>query len=489
MQKFQSELLQELQWRGFISQITHEKELDETLTNCDISAYIGFDCTAKSLHVGSLIQIMIARLLQKHGHKPIILLGGGTTKIGDPSGKDEARKFLDDEQISENLAGIRKVLAKFIDFGDSKIGIESFLAGGDAALGASLAGEDSLKASDVFDRFEDGDATAFLAGGDAVAGARMMGEEVASAGKISGNSDFSEALFVNNDDWLKNLNYIEFLRDVGRHFSVNRMLGFDSVKLRLDRDQPLSFLEFNYMILQAYDFYVLNKEYGCKLQIGGSDQWGNIVNGVELTRRMSAVENSGVEAEKKEVFGLTSPLLTTSDGKKMGKTANGAVWLDSEMLNPFEYFQYFRNVADDDAVRFLKLFTDLERAEIAEFEKLEGQEINKAKEVLAFEATKICHGKAAALASLEKAKQIFVAKNVDAFEEKALQIEGEVKKLPEIMKEIGACKSNGEARRLIQGGGVKVDGEVVADSELLLEKNAEFDLQVGKKRFYRVKLG
>jgi tyrosyl-tRNA synthetase len=289
MQQFQSEFLQQLQERGFISQITHSKELDELMEKQKITAYIGFDCTAQSLHIGSLIQIMILQILQSCGHQPIVLLGGGTTKIGDPSGKDEARQFLDEDRIAENLAGIEATLKKF---------------------------DLNLQ-----------------------------------------NPDLPAFKFVNNDDWLKDLKYLDFLRDVGRHFSVNKMLTFESVKLRLDRQQPLSFLEFNYMILQGYDFYELNKNHGCALQIGGSDQWGNIVNGVELTRRISA---EGLRNEQKigitnadqhlsqMVFGLTTPLLTTSDGKKMGKTADGAVWLDGEMLSPFDYFQYFRNVDDAD---------------------------------------------------------------------------------------------------------------------------------------------
>ena len=412
MNSFKSTFLQEFQERGFLAQSSHPKELDEILNNQKIAAYIGFDCTAKSLHVGSLIQIMILRLLQKHGHKPLVLLGGGTTKIGDPSGKDEARNILDEKKISENLNGIKKTLEQFISF--------------DA--------------------------------GD------------------------SSALLVNNNDWLKNLNYIDFLRNYGRHFSVNRMLSFDSVKLRLDREQPLSFLEFNYMILQAYDFYELNQKYNCRLQIGGSDQWGNIINGVELTRRV-AFSNS--DANKlREVFALTSPLLTTADGKKMGKTSDGALWLDAEMLNPFDYFQYFRNTHDADVIKFLKLFTDLEIGEIANLEKLKDQEINQAKEILAFEATKICHGQKIAQEVLSKAREIFLNKNTAAFELK--EIDGIGKKLTEIMKEIGAVESNSDAKRLIEGKAVKIDGEVVLDLQYVVSKVGEFDLSVGKKKFFKV---
>ena len=403
---FKSDFLKEFTQRGFFAQTTHAAELDQILQTEKISAYIGFDCTAKSLHAGSLIQIMILRLLQKHGHKPIVLLGGGTTKIGDPSGKDEARQVLTEDKIQENLNGIRKTLEKFIRFEGS-----------------------------------------------------------------------SAAVLVNNDDWLKNLNYLEFLRDVGRHFSINRMLTFDSVKTRLEREQPLSFLEFNYMILQAYDFYELNKTHNCRLQIGGSDQWGNIVNGVELCRRISA----------KEAFGLTSALLTTADGKKMGKTADGAVWLDETMLPPFEYFQYFRNTHDADVGKFLKLFTDLELSEIENLERLQDQEINKAKEILAFEATKICHGEKVAGEVLQKAREIFISKNSGAFEEKEISLgEEKSKKLTDIIFEVGAAESKGAAKKLIEGKAVKINGETVLDIHSSVKEIGEFDLSVGKKKFFKI---
>ncbi len=436
---FKSEFLKEFAARGFFAQCTHLNELDELMAKNSITAYIGFDCTAKSLHAGSLIQIMILRLLQKHGHKPLVLLGGGTTKIGDPSGKDEARQVLTEEKIGENLAGIKKTLEKFISF------------------------------------------------------------EGASA-----------AVLVNNDDWLKNLNYLEFLRDIGRHFSINRMLTFDSVKTRLEREQPLSFLEFNYMILQAYDFYELNKKHNCRLQIGGSDQWGNIVNGVELIRRITGENLSNKVTDSKPLnqpnwqpegfvddakkylfgnnsFGLTSPLLTTADGKKMGKTADGAVWLDEEMLAPFDYFQYFRNTHDADVGKFLKLFTDLELSEIAELEKLKDQEINKAKEILAFEAVKICHGEKAANEVLQKAREIFVSKNSAAFsiKEISLGVEGS-KKLIEIIREIGAVESNSEAKKLIEGKAVKVNGEMVLDAQFAIKETGNFELSVGKKKFFKI---
>lgn len=408
---FKSDFLREFFERGFFAQTTHANELDELMSSEKITAYIGFDCTAKSLHAGSLIQIMILRLLQKHGHKPIVLLGGGTTRIGDPSGKDEARQMLTEEKIHENLLGIRKNLEKFITFGGGA----------------------------------------------------------------------SSAVLVNNDDWLRHLNYIDFLREVGRHFSINRMLTFDSVKARLEREQPLSFLEFNYMILQAYDFFELNQKYNCRLQIGGSDQWGNIVNGVELTRRIAAAKNDKNDA--REAFGLTSPLLTTADGKKMGKTAEGAVWLDESMLSPFDYFQYFRNTHDADVGKFLRLFTDLDLNEIKNLEKSQGAEINKAKEILAFETTKICHGQKAATDALQKAREIFVSKNSAAFETKEV---AQGKKLTEVMKEIGAVDSGSEAKRLIEGKGVKINGEAVLDLQLILDKTGEFDLAIGKKKFFKL---
>jgi tyrosyl-tRNA synthetase len=427
--QIKSAFLQEFHARGFFAQCTHENELDELMAKESISAYIGFDCTAKSLHAGSLIQIMILRLLQKHGHRPLVLLGGGTTKIGDPSGKDEARKVLSESDIQENLAGIRKTLEKFISFEGS-----------------------------------------------------------------------NGAVMVNNYDWLKNLNYLEFLRDIGRHFSINRMLTFDSVKTRLEREQPLSFLEFNYMILQAYDFYELNKTHNCRLQIGGSDQWGNIVNGVELTRRIAAEKKFGQistylkgfqqadkELSETAVFGLTSPLLTTADGKKMGKTADGAVWLDESMLSPFDYFQYFRNTDDRDVGKFLKLFTDLELSEIAELEKLKDSAINQAKEKLAFEATKICHGEKVANEVLQKAREIFISKNAAAFEAKTFLIEHEIK-LVDIVFQCEAAESKGAAKKLIEGKAVKINGETVSDINHTIKQLGEFELSVGKKKFFKITL-
>ena len=408
-----SSFLHEFFERGYLAQCTDITKLDEVLFQQKITAYIGFDCTAKTLHVGSLIQIMILRLLQKHGHKAIILLGGGTTKIGDPSGKDDARQILDSNKINENLVGIRETLQKFINFQENK------------------------------------------------------------------------AILINNDDWLKNLNYVDFLREIGKHFSINRMLTFDSVKSRLEREQPLSFLEFNYMILQAFDFYELYKNHDCALQIGGSDQWGNIVNGVELIRRLGFEKN--LVAKKSEAFGLTSPLLTTFDGKKMGKTADGAVWLDKEMLAPFDYFQYFRNTHDGDVIKFLKLFTDLTLEEIKKLENFQGQEINKVKEILAFETTKICHGEEIANQVLKKAREIFLQKNVEAFEEKIIVFEeGNQKKLVDIIFEIKATESKADAKRLIEGKAVKINNEIIVDINYLVSNKNTFELSVGKKKFFKI---
>jgi tyrosyl-tRNA synthetase len=416
---FKSQFLQEYFYRGFFNQCTDIEKLDNLLTTNKIKAYIGFDCTANSLHVGSLLQIMILRLLQKHGHQPIILLGGATTKIGDPSGKDETRQVLTNEKINENLFGIKKTLEKFINF--------------------------------------------------------------------NGNNP---AIIVNNDDWLKELNYISFLRDIGRHFSINRMLTFDSVKNRIEREQNLSFLEFNYMILQAYDFVILNQNYQCILQIGGSDQWGNIVNGVELSRRLNAHDQN--KNPKKnfdhELFGLTSPLLTTADGKKMGKTADGAVWLDSNLLDPFQYFQYFRNVDDQDVIKFLKLFTDLELSEIEKYQQLTGQELNQAKEILAFETTKICHGLEIAKKVLSQAQEIFNNKNSQSFIEKIIICNQNSKKIIDVIFELGIYSSKSEIKRLIEGKAIKINNQIVNDLNQLLEQNHQYEISIGKKNFFLVKL-
>ena len=416
MAEYSSEFIKEIIARGFIHQATDINNLDKILSkNKNIPAYIGFDCTASSLHVGSLIQIMLLRWFQKTGHKPIILLGGGTTLVGDPSGKDESRKLLNDEVIRNNSLGIKEVFKKFINF----------------------------------------------------------------------NEENNSAIMVDNAEWLKTLNYIDFLRDFGKHFSINRMLTFDSVKLRLDREQTLSFLEFNYMILQAYDFYELNQRYGCLIQMGGSDQWGNIINGIELHRRVSAEKN------KDSLFGLTSPLITTSSGTKMGKTANGAIWLNSNLCSPWDYWQFWRNTEDKDVIRFLKLFTEISLDEIIKLEKLEGAEINDAKIILANAATTLLHGKDATEKAIETAKNVFENKGGDAnlpiiiFSNTQLA-EG-IPILECLINNNYLASSKGEARRLIRGSGVKLSDITISDENLKINnsyfvKDKKIKLSVGKKK-------
>ncbi len=412
MTKFKSDFLRTLSERGFIHQISHEAELDAAAAKGGLTAYIGFDCTAPSLHVGNLVQIMMLRWLQKCGGRPITLMGGGTTKVGDPSGKDESRKLLSAEDIAANMAGIKGVFGKFIDFG---------------------------------------------------------------AGKTA-------AVMVNNDDWLSQLQYIDFLRDYGRHFSVNRMLTFESVKLRLEREQSFSFLEFNYMILQAYDFLELNRRQGCQLQMGGSDQWGNIINGVELVRRVDA----------KDAFALTTPLLTTSSGAKMGKTAAGAVWLNADMLQPYEYWQFWRNTEDADVGRFLKLFTELPLAEVDRLAALVGAEINEAKKVLANEATAMLHGRQAADDAAAAAKTTFEQGGVAAGLPTVV--------VPELAAGVGVLTafvaaglvaSTSEARRQIKAGGLRVNLVAVTDEKAVLSLKDAADgvvkLSLGKKKHVLIK--
>ena len=410
MNQPRSDFLQTLQNRGFIHQCTDLEALDAQALKAPITAYIGFDCTADSLHVGSLVPIMLLRWLQKTGHKPIVLMGGGTTRVGDPSGKDESRRLLTDADIAGNMAGIKAIFAQFLTFGDGP--------------------------------------------GDAV--------------------------MVNNADWLDQLGYIDFLRDVGRHFTINRMLSFDSVKLRLDREQPLTFLEFNYMILQAYDFLELSRRHDCLLQMGGSDQWGNIVNGVELGRRI----------DQRGLYGLTCPLITTASGAKMGKTAEGAVWLNEDRLSAYDYWQFWRNSEDGDVGRFLRLFTELPEAEIARLEKLEGAEINEAKKILANEATAMCRGRAAADAAAETARRTFEeGTQGDALPSVELPRGDLAKGLPafELLRRAGLADSNGAARRLIKGGGARLNDQVVSDEQrqiTLADLNSEgaVKLSAGKKR-------
>jgi tyrosyl-tRNA synthetase len=413
MPSYKSDFLRELETRGFIHQTSDASALDEIAATRVLTAYIGYDCTAPSLHVGHLMQIMMLRWLQKTGGKPIALMGGGTTRIGDPSFRDEARPLLTDEQIDANLAGIKAVFSKFLSFGEGK----------------------------------------------------------------------TDAVMVNNRDWLDELKYIDFLRDYGRHFSVNRMLSFDSVKTRLEREQNLSFLEFNYMILQAYDFVELNRKYGCELQMGGSDQWGNIVNGIELARRTAGAQ----------VFGLTSPLLTTSSGAKMGKTASGAVWLNADMLSPYDYWQYWRNVEDADITRFLKLFTELPLDEIARLEKLGGAEINEAKKVLATEATAMVHGRVEAEKAAEAARTAFEegAISADLPTVETDQLGGGLGVLSALVQ-AGLCTSTSDARRQIKGGAVRINDQQISDEKMVLTPDnltgeGVVKLSLGKKKHVLLK--
>ncbi len=416
---FKSDFLRTLQMRGFIHQCTDADALDALAKAGMITAYIGFDATASSLHAGSLVQIMMLRWLQKTGHKPIVLMGGGTTKVGDPSGKDQSRQLLDDARIAENLNGIKSVFTKFLKFGE----------------------------------------------------------------------DGNQAIMVNNDDWLSQYRYIEFLRTFGTHFTINRMLTFDSVKQRLDREQPLTFLEFNYMLMQAVDFRELNLRHSCILQMGGSDQWGNIVNGVELTRRM------GEGRDGTTAFGLTTPLLTTASGAKMGKTASGAVWLNADLLSPYDYWQYWRNAEDRDVGRFLRLFTELPLDEIARLEKLEGAEINDAKKVLADEATKMLHGGDAAQTARDTAQKAFeqgvLSADLPTVEVERRHLDDGIM-LAALATLIGLTASNGEARRLAQGGGLRVNDVAVTDGNQHvtaadLNSDGVIKLSQGKKKIVLVK--
>jgi len=401
MGSYNSSLLKLLDERGYIHQVTDAAALDALASKQVVSAYIGFDATASSLHVGSLVQIMMLRRLQQAGHRPIVLMGGGTTRVGDPSGKDESRQLLSEEKIAENIAGIRRVFEHFLTFGDGP----------------------------------------------------------------------TDAVMVNNADWLDTLEYIPFLREVGRHFTINRMLTFDSVRLRLDREQPLTFLEFNYMILQAYDFLELSRRFGCRAQLGGSDQWGNIVNGIELARRI----------EGTEVFGVTTPLITTADGAKMGKTAAGAVWLDPELLKPYDYWQFWRNTQDTDVGRFLRLFTDLPLDEIARLEKLEGAGINDAKAVLATEATAMLHGREAAEAAAATARATFDQGGTGT-DLPTLQV-GDGLSILAALTGLGFCASNGEAKRKIAEGAVRLDDVTVNDPAMMIASRDEpVKLSLGKKR-------
>lgn len=394
--------------RGFLADCTDFQSLDEALSSGIVPGYIGFDATAESLHVGSLIQIMMLRWLQKTGHKPIVLMGGGTTKVGDPSFRADERPLLGPEQIDSNIAGIKQVFDSYISFGNGE----------------------------------------------------------------------TDALLLNNAEWLDGLNYLDFLRDIGRHFSVNRMLSFESVKSRIDREQSLSFLEFNYMILQAYDFLELNRRYGCLLQMGGSDQWGNIVNGIDLTRRVL----------DHEIYGLTSPLLTTSDGKKMGKSQDGAVWLNASMKSPYEFWQFWRNTSDADTERFLKLYTELPIEECNRLGSLEGAEINEAKIILANEVTTLLHGADAAHAAMKTAKEVFekggVGEELPTFSLAANDV-GDGVSIVQLLVKSGLASSGKEAKRLIADNGARLNDELISNAAMLLtvdQIRSSLKLSAGKKR-------
>ncbi len=404
-----SDFLADATARGFVHQCTDPDALTAAFGAGIVTAYIGFDCTADSLHVGSLVQIMLLRLLQRHGHRPLVLMGGGTTRIGDPSGKDESRQLLSDETIAANMAGIRRVFTPFLTFG-------------------------------------------------------------------SGPSD---ALMANNADWLDQLGYIPLLRDVGVHFTINRMLGFDSVKLRLEREQPLTFLEFNYMILQSYDFRELYRRYGVTLQMGGSDQWGNIVSGADLVRR----------TEGKPAFGLTTPLITTSSGAKMGKTARGAIWLTADRLSPYDYWQFWRNTEDADVGRFLRLFTDLPLDDIARLDALGGAEINEAKKILATEATSLAHGRDAAVEAAETARRAFedgaAAETLPSIAVPAPDLAAGIS-AARLFVESGLATSLGEARRLIKGGGARLNDVPIQDESHKISladmRDGAIKLSAGRKQ-------
>jgi tyrosyl-tRNA synthetase len=399
MAEYRSPLLRVLDERGYIHQLTDAEGLDSLAATTVLPGYIGFDATAPSLHVGSLVQIMLLRRLQQAGHKPIVLMGGGTTKVGDPTGRDESRKLLDDSAIDANIASIRRVFERFLSFDDGPTG----------------------------------------------------------------------AMMVNNDDWLGKLGYIDFLRAIGPHFTINRMLSFDSVRIRLEREQPMTFLEFNYMIMQGYDFLELNRREGCLVQMGGSDQWGNIVNGIELARRVDGTH----------LYGVTTPLMTTSDGAKMGKTAAGAVWLNGDMLSPYDYWQFWRNTADADVGTFLRRFTDLPMDEVRRFEALEGAEINEAKKILADEATRMAHSDDAAREAGETARRTFEeGSSGEALP--MLKVSGKIA-LVDALVGLGLSASKNEARRLIAQGGAKVDGEK-ADEDRTIAVRGEVRISAGKKK-------
>jgi tyrosyl-tRNA synthetase len=400
MTQFKSDLLNLLHSRGYIHQVTDAEGLDALAAKEIVPGYVGFDATAPSLHVGHMIQMMLLRRLQQAGHKPIVVVGGGTTKVGDPSGRDESRKLMTEETIQANIASIRPVFERVLRFDESETG----------------------------------------------------------------------AIMVNNDDWLGRLGYIELLRDVGPHFTINRMLTFDSVRMRLEREQPLTFLEFNYMIMQAYDFMELNRLHGCLLQLGGSDQWGNIINGVELARRVDGTQ----------LYGVTTPLLTKADGTKMGKTASGAVWLNADQLGSYDFWQFWRNTQDADVGKFLRLFTDVPLDEVARLESLAGAGINEAKKVLADEVTAMVHGEEAARDAAETARRTF-EEGAAGEELPKLAVEGETIALVDALVGLGLCASKSEARRLIAGGGARING-IKADEDVAITVVDDVRISAGRKK-------
>lgn len=418
MSKFKSKFLNIAYERGLLNQCTNLEGLDNELSKGRVVAYWGTDPTGASMHVGHLFSLMILRLFQQCGHKPIVLLGGATGLIGDPSGKDKSRPMISKEFVKKNKIGLQKAIEKFVRFDDSPTG----------------------------------------------------------------------AILVDNADWLEKLGYMEFLRDVGPHFSVNRMLAFESVKQRLQKEDHMSFLEFNYMLMQAYDFYYLHKKYGCILQLCGGDQWGNVVAGVELTRRLNYAKGEVEKGKSVEVYGLSTELLLDANGKKIGKTEGNAVWVDEKLLSPYDYFQHFRNIDDSHVIKLMKVYTEVPLEEIKKLEKFKDKEINEVKKILAFEATKLCHGEQKAQEALEQSEKIFEDKSIEDLPLMKVGNESKDKPLFMLLRDLKLCKSGGEAKRLIQGGAVKINDEKVVDENYTVDGLNDFKLSVGKKKHVRVRI-
>ena len=419
MSNFKSKFLQECEKRGFLNQCTNIEELDKQLcSGKPVIAYWGTDPTGASLHVGHLFSLMMIRLFQRCGNKPIILLGGATGQVGDPSGKDKTRPMMSLETLQENKNNIKKSIEKFIRFGDGE----------------------------------------------------------------------TDAILVDNYDWWKDVNYLSLLRDIAPHISVNRMLTFESVKQRLSKEEHMSFLEFNYMILQAYDFYHLYKTYNCTLQLCGADQWGNVCAGVELTRKLQFLNNAVEKGEKTEVLGFSTPLLLDSNGKKLGKSEGNAVWVNEELLSPYDYYQYFRNINDADVVKLLKTYTDLAIEDIENLQEKYKDNINELKKILAFEATKICHGEEKARKAMDQAQSIFEGNSIDSLPKLEYNIQNDEKSIFQLIKNLGLASSGGEAKKLIRGGGVKINDEKVEDENLDISQFKEFKLSIGKKKHFLIKM-